>query len=216
VHAAEITLLRAHADQLHAQLVAPFRGTVAAVNVHTGEYTMPASAAFVLLTPGALRLNLIIGENDRPFVNVGQQGTIAFDAMPNQPYSFVIQHMGDSPKIEQGVATYVAEATLVVPAGAVRPVTGMGGVAEVLIVEKTDVLAIPSRALRRIGRDQVVDVLANGVVEERTVQAGISDGQFVEVVAGLAEGDQVVLRAVTTAASAALPTRERVLPGGVR
>lgn len=216
VRAAEIALLRAHADQLQTQLVAPFRGTVAAVNVHPGEYTAPTAPAFVLLTPDALRLNLIIGEHDRPFVSVGQQGTMTFDAMRNETYTFVIQRLGDSPKIEQGVATYVAEATLVVHTGGTRPVTGMGGVAEVLIAEKTDVLAIPSRALRRIGRDQVVDVLVNGVVEERMVQAGISDGQFVEVLAGLTDGDQVVLRAVTTGSSNALPTRERSLPGGVR
>ncbi len=196
--------------------LAPFRGVVAAVNVHPGEYAAPASPAFVLLTPGALRLNLVIGENDRPYVNRGQQGTIMFDAMANQAYAFVIQNMGDAPKIEQGVATYTAEASLIVPAGAVRPVTGMSGVAEVLITEKTDVLAIPTRALRRIGREQVVDVMANGVVEERAVQAGISDGQYVEVISGLDDGEQVVLRAVTQAASQALPTRERLLPGGVR
>jgi len=216
VRAAEIALLRAHADQLQAQLVAPFRGTVAAVNVHAGEYIAPATPAFVLLTPDALRLNLTIGEHDRPSVSVGQQGTITFDAMPNRSYKFVIERLGDSPKVEQGVATYVAEATIVLGADAPRPVIGMAGVANVLIAEKADVLTIPSRALRRIGREQVVDVLVNGSVEERIVQSGISDGQYVEVLAGLAEGDQVVLRAVKTAASSALPTRERSLPGGIR
>jgi multidrug efflux pump subunit AcrA (membrane-fusion protein) len=216
VHVAEIAVLRALADQAHARLLAPFSGVIAAVNVHPGEYDTPAAPAFVLLTPGALRLDLVIGENDRPYVSNGQQGTITFDAMPNQAYPFVIRSIGDSPKIEQGVATYTAEASLTLPAGAVRPVPGMSGVTEVLITEKADVLAIPARALRRIGREQVVDVMAGGVVEERPVQAGISDGQYVEVLSGLAEGDQVVLRAVTNAASQALPTRERVLPGGVR
>lgn len=213
---AEIAVQRAQVEQTRARLVAPFRGVVAAVNVHPGEYGTPALPAFVLLTPGALRLNLVIGENDRPYVHSGQQGTIVFDAMPNQAYDFVIQNMGDAPKIEQGVATYTAEASLTVPADAVRPVTGMSGVAEVLITEETDVLAIPARALRRIGREQVVDVMANGVVEERAVHAGISDGQYVEVISGLDEGEQVVLRAVTQAGSQALPTRERLLPGGVR
>ena len=136
--------------------------------------------------------------------------------MPNQAYPFVIRSIGDSAKIEQGVATYTAEASLTLPADAVRPVPGMSGVTEVLITEKADVLAIPTRAIRRIGRDQVVDVMAGGVVEERAVQAGISDGQYIEVLSGLSEGEQVVLRAVTNAASQALPTRERVLPGGVR
>jgi HlyD family secretion protein len=216
IHAAEIAVLLARLQQDRGRLLAPFSGVIAAVNVHPGEYDTPAAPAFVLLTPGALRLDLVIGENDRPFVRTGQQGTITFDAMPNQAYPFVIRSIGDAPKIEQGVATYTAEATLTLPAGAVRPVAGMSGVTEVLITEKADVLAIPTRALRRIGREQVVDVMANGVVEERPVQAGISDGQYVEVLSGLAEGDQVVLRTVTNAASQALPTRERVLPGNVR
>jgi HlyD family secretion protein len=216
VSVAEVAVQRAQVEQTRARLLAPFRGVVAAVNVHRGEYSAPASPAFVLLTPGVLRLNLVIGENDRPYVRSGQQGTVTFDAMANQAYAFVIQNMGDAPKIEQGVATYTAEASLTVPAGAVRPVTGMSGVAEVLITEKTDVLAIPARALRRIGREQMVDVMANGAVEERAVQAGISDGQYVEVISGLDEGEQVVLRAVTQATPQALPTRERLLPGGVR
>lgn len=213
---AEVAVQRAQVEQARARLLAPFRGVVAAVNVHPGEYAAPVSAAFVLLTPGALRLNLVIGENDRPNVGRGQQGTITFEAMPNQPYPFVIQSIGDAPKIEQGLATYIAEAALTLPAGAVRPVTGMSGVAEVLITERTDVLAIPARALRRIGREQVVDVMANGVVEERAVRAGISDGQYIEVISGLDGGEQVVLRAVAQAAAKALPTRERLLPGGVR
>ena len=181
VGVAEIAVQRAKTEQTHATLVAPFRGVVAAVNVHRGEYAAPASPAFVLLTPGALRIDLVIGENDRPYIRTGQQGTVTFDAMPNQSYALVIRNMGDAPKIEQGVATYTAEASLTVPLDAVRPVTGMSGVAEVLITEKTDVLAIPTRALRRIGREQVVDVMVNGAVEERTVQAGVSDGQYVEV-----------------------------------
>ncbi|MBI5284105.1 MAG: HlyD family efflux transporter periplasmic adaptor subunit [Chloroflexi bacterium] len=216
VSAAEIGVQQAQVQQAHTRLLAPFGGVVAAVNVHAGEYLPAAAPAFVLLTPGALRLNLVIGENDRPYVSVGQQGTITFDAAPSQAYAFAIQHLGESPKIEQGVATYVAEATLIVPADAERPITGMSGVAEVLLTEKTAVLAIPTRALRRIGREQVADVMANGAIEERTVETGISDGQYVEVISGLEEGDQVLLRAVTGAAPVALPTRERLLPGGVR
>ena len=216
VGVAEIAVQRAQTEQTRTRLVAPFRGVVAAVNVHRGEYSAPASPAFVLLTPGALRLNLVIGENDRPYVSSGQQGTITFDAMANQVYAFVIQNVGDAPKIEQGVATYTAEASMTVPAAAIFPVTGMSGVAEVLITEKTAVLAIPSRAIRRIGREQMVDVMTNREVEERAVQTGISDGQFVEVISGLAEGEQVVLRPVTQGAAQALPTRERLLPGGVR
>ena len=72
------------------------------------------------------------------------------------------------------------------------------------------------RALSAASAGSRVDVMANGAVEERAVQAGISDGQYVEVISGLAEGELVVLRAVTQGSPKALPTRERLLPGGVR
>jgi HlyD family secretion protein len=216
IRAAEIALERAAVEQGHAHIIAPFGGVVAAVNVQPGEYAAPGVPALVLLTPGALRLKLVIGENDRPYVHPGLTGTLTLEALPNQTFPFTIERVGDAPTIEQGVAIYTAEAFLPVSGSEPRPVPGISGVAEVLIEEKEGVLAIPARALRRIGRSYVVDVMANGTVEEREVQPGISDGQYVEIVSGLDEGEQIVLRAVTSSAPQALPTRERRLPGDIR
>jgi HlyD family secretion protein len=216
IAAAEIAVASARVQQADARLVAPFDGVVAAVNAHAGEYWTPASPAFVLLTPGALRLTLVIGENDRPYVRAGQQGTVTFEALRNQSFGFTIERVGDAPRIEQGVAIYDAEATLDIGDATVRPVPGISGVAEVLIEEKGGVLAIPTRALRRIGKSYVVDVLVDGAIVEREVEPGISDGQFVEVIAGLREGEQVVIRTAASSAPQALPTRERRLPGDIR
>jgi RND family efflux transporter MFP subunit len=216
VQAAEIAVARARVEQSQVRLVAPFDGVIAAVNVNAGEYSTPQVPAFVLLTPGALRLKIIVGENDRPHIRAGQEGEITFDALPNEPFGFVIRSVGDAPKIEQGVATYAAEATLTMRPDGARPVSGMSGVGNVLVTEKTDALAIPARALRRIGREQVVDVMVDGAIQERAVVAGISDGQVVEIVSGIEEGERIVLRSVTKSDPDALPTRERVLPGGIR
>ena len=89
---------------------------------------------------------------------------------------------------------------------------GMTGTGNVEIQRHNDVLAVPSKAVKRQGRTSVVTVMtADGKQEARTVQTGASDASYVQIVAGLQEGDLVVLPTVatsTTTTSTAAP-----LPG---
>jgi macrolide-specific efflux system membrane fusion protein len=52
------------------------------------------------------------------------------------------------------------------------------------------VLAVPARAVRRSGNENVVHVLTNGSAEPRTVRVGWRDGLWVEVVEGLESGER--------------------------
>ena len=71
--------------------------------------------------------------------------------------------------------------------------------ATIIIDEKNDVLVAPLRAVRRQGRDQVVEVLAeDGKPVTRTVKTGVQSDTFVEITDGLAEGDQLVIQGTTT------------------
>jgi multidrug efflux pump subunit AcrA (membrane-fusion protein) len=107
-----------------AQLIAPFDGTVAAVNIAVGETagsgtssssstTSSSSAAIVLNTPNALVLNLSIGESDQPSVKAGQSGTATFDALSGQIFPIVIDSVGTNATTTQGVVTYQAKARVV-------------------------------------------------------------------------------------------------------
>jgi Cu(I)/Ag(I) efflux system membrane fusion protein len=65
-------------------------------------------------------------------------------------------------------------------------VTIFGGATENTIV-------IPLEALIRTGREQrVIVALGDGKFEARNVKAGIESGDFVEILAGIKEGDDVV------------------------
>jgi multidrug efflux pump subunit AcrA (membrane-fusion protein) len=74
------------------------------------------------------------------------------------------------------------------------------------------VLLAPLRAVRRQGREQVVDVPGpdGGKPVSRVVKTGVQNDQFVEITDGLQEGDQIVISGTTTRA----PTGGRGLPGG--
>ncbi len=77
----------------------------------------------------------------------------------------------------------------------------MTATANIVYAQQDGVLTVPNRAIRRQGRDQVVDVLTpGGTLETRTVQRGLSNDQTSEITSGLDEGDQVVVPTTATQA----------------
>ncbi len=60
--------------------------------------------------------------------------------------------------------------------------------------KKEDVLVIPRGALENKNEKKIVKVLENGQVKEREVETGLEGDQLVEILSGLSEGDQVVVK----------------------
>jgi HlyD family secretion protein len=199
------------------QIVAPFDGTVAVVNITPGEFVGPAATepAIVLLTPNAMLLEMDIGETDYASMRVGLGGAVRFDGLPGRFYPFVISELGLSPNVEQGVVTYPVKASLIVTGDAPRPVPGMNASGQLTLSTRDNVLAVPARAIRRRGTEQVVDVRRDGVVVEQVITTGVSDLENVEVLTGLAEGDVLVVPALR-AADAEEEEAEPTIPGGIR
>ncbi len=75
---------------------------------------------------------------------------------------------------------------------------GMTVTVSIITQERTDVLLVPIKAVISRGSEAFVQVLKDGVTEERSVQAGISNLQYVEITSGLSEGEQVLVPKGTT------------------
>ncbi|MGA2286328.1 MAG: biotin/lipoyl-binding protein [Dehalococcoidia bacterium] len=119
---AQIGLNEAKKNLQNAQIIAPFDGTVAALNVNVGDTvgggssssaSSSSSSAIVLNTPNALVLNVSIGESDMPNVKVGQMGTATFDAITGTIFPITIDSIGTNATTTQGVVTYQAKAHIV-------------------------------------------------------------------------------------------------------
>ena len=108
------------------KLIAPYDGTVAALNIAVGDMAGASSttAPIVLNTPNAVRLNLTITESDLPSVKAGQSGIATFDALSGSVFPIVIDAVGTNPTTTQGVVTYQLRARFV--SGAVAATTGAG------------------------------------------------------------------------------------------
>jgi len=129
-----LSLTQANKALEGAQLVAPFDGSVAALNINVGDTagsssssSSSTSAAIVLNTPNAVVLNLSIGESDLPNVKAGQSGTASFDAITGTVFPIVIDSVGTNPTTTQGVVTYQARAHIVAGQAAAQGAGGFTG-----------------------------------------------------------------------------------------
>jgi RND family efflux transporter MFP subunit len=72
---------------------------------------------------------------------------------------------------------------------------------------RRDGVGVPATALERDGDEARLDVVRDGKIEVRQVKAGVADGGWVEIQAGVADGESVVQRA-----AAFLRAGDRVRP----
>jgi HlyD family secretion protein len=216
VQIAELAVEQARENLEDATLVASFDGTVGAIAISVGDLVTSATPAITLLTPDALEIELTLGETDLPLIEVGQKGVIIFDAILEKAYTLTVTEIGLAPTIQQGVVTYLATARLEgVGADAdVRPAPGMSGSAVIVTEEKTDVLAVPSSAIKRSGQNKTVEVVMDGKLETRVVQTGITDGEKTEILSGLKAGDLITIPGSVSVEEEAEEAEE--LPGGIR
>jgi len=99
-------------------------------------------------------------------------------------------------------------------AGSTQLRQGMTVTVSIVVQQRTNVLLVPTAAIATSGRQAYVQVLLSGVAtEQRSIQTGISSGQFTEVSSGLSEGEKVIVPKGTTTTSTSTPGQQA--PGGI-
>ena len=84
----------------------------------------------------------------------------------------------------------------------------------IVVEERNDVLLVPIQAIISRGRETLVQVLKDGVIEERSITVGISNWQYAEITSGLSEGEQVVVPQVTITTPTTPTTPQQRQPTG--
>lgn len=200
VHQAELSVQQAQIDLDSNTLTAPFDGVIGSVTGNPGEPAPSGTTGFMtLVDPREVRVDVTVDETDVARVAVGKSATITFDALPNRPFRGKVISISPTGTLTQGVVTYPVSISIdarnqVLPAGMTASTT-------ITVDEKNDVLVVPNRAVRRQGRDQVVEVMGeDGKAATRTVRTGVQNDQLVEITEGLKEGDQVLIQGTSTRA----------------
>ena len=89
---------------------------------------------------------------------------------------------------------------------------GLTVTVSIIVEERNDVLLVPNGAITTQGEQNFVQVLAaDGTLEQRAIQTGISDWQFTEITDGLSEGEQVLVPEGTTTTTSTTQQRRGMM-----
>ncbi len=191
---AQVTSVQAQLDTVALQIArtevkSPVSGLITARNAQIGALaSAQGQPMFVLMRDGALELRADLSEADLPRVLQGQTATITL-AAGLAPLSGKLALV--EPSID--LATRLGRARITLDTSdQVR--AGMFAEADILVASRT-AIAVPVTAVGSEGVETTVMVVKDGVVHRTVITTGIRDGGWVEVLTGLAEGDQIVAKA---------------------
>lgn len=196
VKQAQVGVQQAELALRNATLRAPMAGTVSVVSATEGELISAAQPAVILIDTSQYKITLAIDETDIGQIEVGQPARITLDAYPDRELSGEVTEISPSGTIQQGIVTYSVVAR---PTDTDVPLrVGMTAGVDITVAEKDNVLLVPNRAIRSQDGRRVVLVPRGDTTEPVEVETGLRNDEFVEIVAGLSEGDRVVTSVVPT------------------
>ncbi len=177
------------------RLAAPFGGIVAEVSTEVGEWITPSPPGVPippvidLLDPRSVYVSAPIDEIDAERVAVGMPVRVTVDSRPDAVLAgrisriapYVLDQLEQNRTVEVEVELEEAVAGLL---------PGTSADVEIVLDRRDDVLRVPASA---VGGGGSALVLADGVLEERTVRTGLRSWDWVEVLEGLEVGERVVL-----------------------
>jgi HlyD family secretion protein len=190
---AEAALALAELTLERATLRAPFDGIVAAVNVKAGEIGSGVFPAITVLDGSGFRTTISVDELDVGRLARGQKAVVTLEALPDAEIPGTVERIAPVATMEGGVVYYDVVVSLGVTDAPVR--ADMSANTTILVNEYADVLKIPTWVVR-VDQDTgqtYVDRRAGGEIERVDVTLGIRYEGFVQVLGGLAEGDELVL-----------------------
>lgn len=206
---ASCTALLAEVDRARARIVAaqenlakytvrsPFDGVIAEQNAEVGEWVTPsppmltAPAIVDVLDPNSVYISAPMDEVDSATIQTDQIAIITVDSKPGQSFpGRVVRVAPYVLDLEAQNRTLEIEVELDDETMASQLLPGTSADVEVVREVRERVLRIPAEAL--LEGDRVL-VPEDGVLEERSLEIGLRNWNYVEVRSGLKEGEQVVI-----------------------
>jgi HlyD family secretion protein len=143
-----------------------------------------------------------VDEIDIGRIRQGQPAEISLDAFAEQTFAGTVTDIAPRPAEKEGdsIVTYEVTITLDPSGQPLNLLTGMTATAAIQTRQLKDVVVVPNRAIQidRAGSGEPVVFVekldGQGQSTRVEVELGSRNGSVTEVVAGLEEGDQVIIR----------------------
>lgn len=152
-------------------------------------YALDMTEIAQVTAQNTVTLDITVDELDIKVLQLGMTAQVKIDALGGEKYTATITEIGNTGTNNGGSSKFTVELTL---ERAENMLSGMNATATIVLDTVTDVLTIPAAALEEqetktvvyTGYDEKTETLINPVV----VKVGNSDGETVEILEGLVQG----------------------------
>lgn len=208
VTTARESVQKAQTNLGYATITSPIDGVVLSKSVEEGQTVAASFNTPELFTIAQdltdMRVIADIDEADIGGVREGQRVSFTVDAFPDDHFEGLVTQVRQQATTESNVVTY--EVVISAPNNDLKLKPGLTANVTIFTLEKHDVLAVPSKALRFIPNEallkegqSVEDIeavhkvwtLNNNVFKAHQVEVGTSNGILTEIVSGINEGTDV-------------------------
>lgn len=171
------------------QIRAPFAGVVGIRSVSPGDFVKDGDALINLEDIATLKVDFRLPELYLDRVKPGQSLELASDVLPGETFAARVDAI--DPLVDAQGRAVRLRASLPNPDGRLRP--GVFARVRLILAERPDVLVVPEAALVPApGNVQFVYRVADDKAQRVNVTTGVRREAVVEIVSGLASGEQVV------------------------
>jgi len=194
IEASRVTVERAKTMAGYTEILAPFDGIVTKRNVDLGAMiqagTLASASPLVRIAEiRRLRMTVIVPESAVPMVRTGTSVDIHVPVLRKKFEGRVARLSND---VSFSSRTMEAEVDVANPSGELVP--GMTAEVAVTLARKDDGLTVPVTAISNNGGNRSLMVVGtSNSIEEREIKTGMESAARIEVTAGLAADDLVVV-----------------------
>jgi multidrug efflux pump subunit AcrA (membrane-fusion protein) len=194
VESAKAALKIAEVELSYATLLAPISGIIASVSTQEGETVavgLSAPTFVTIIDLDRLQVETYVDEVDIGKIKVGQKAAFAVEAFPSIEIEGEVVGIFPKAILRENVVFYSVVVESLKPSSVtLRP--EMTANVSIFLESRKDVLLVPAKSVKKSEGSNFVYVLEKGKPVRRVVRVGWKQGQFIEIIEGLKEGDEVL------------------------
>jgi RND family efflux transporter MFP subunit len=170
-------------------IVSPMNGAVSERQVSVGQYLAAGAPVVTLVRIDPLRLRLAVPERQAGTVRVGQTVELTLEGDAHKYFGRVARL---SPVFLENNRTLLIEAEVPNPNGILRP--GSFAKADIIIEAGEQIVTVPRDSIVTFAGIEKVLTVSEGKTVEKRVRTGLRLGEQVEIIEGIAAGNQIIVQ----------------------
>ncbi|GIW21226.1 MAG: secretion protein HlyD [Candidatus Sericytochromatia bacterium] len=181
-------------DNLERMIIkSPVNATVSNIKVNKGDYLVPNTPLCRLQDLNNIHLRLPVNELDIPKIKINDKVIIVFDAFPDEKYEGKVYRINKSSISDlANLQVFPVYVKLNKKVDKIKP--GMSADANIIVSEKRNTIAVPINSIQKKEDKIFVKILKEkNKIEEVEVKIGITTLDYVEILSGVKEGDNVII-----------------------